>query len=96
MEARRYQYLKKEERAGRISDLRLQPRYPFEHEGSLICTYVADFCYSTPDGMVVEDVKGRVTPVYAIKRKMMKAWYGISIHEVAEVKGEWVDLRSKV
>ena len=89
MEARRYQYLKEMEKTGRISDLSLQVRFPFKHDGQLICTYVADFLYIEDGEPIVEDVKGRVTPVYAIKRKMMKAFYGKTIREVRDVKGVW-------
>lgn len=89
MEARRYQYLKEMEKTGRISDLSLQVRFPFKYDGQLICTYVADFLYIEDGEAIVEDVKGRVTPVYAIKRKMMKAFYGKTIREVRDVKGVW-------
>jgi hypothetical protein len=44
--------------------------------------YVADFVYETKDGArVIEDVKGAVTPVYAIKRHLMAA-RGLIITEV--------------
>lgn len=48
------------------------------------CVYVADFVYTdTETGeTVVEDVKGRRTKEYIIKRKLMLKEYGIRIKEV--------------
>lgn len=82
-EARRYAELKLLERAGEISDLQLQPRYPLTLNGALICTYVADFAYHDKSGgRVTEDAKGYRTPVYRLKRKMFAAQYGYEITEV--------------
>lgn len=88
-EARRYQELKLLERAGKIHSLELQRRYPLKVEGELICTYVADFVYGESDGTtiksavrIVEDTKGFQTREYKIKKKLMKAIYGIEIQEV--------------
>jgi hypothetical protein len=89
MEAKRYIVLKEMEKNGHIENLQLQVRYQFRHNDRLICTYVADFVYDEDGVPVVEDVKGRVTPVYSIKRKMMDAFYGIKIRETREVKGVW-------
>jgi hypothetical protein len=45
--------------------------------------YVADFVYTTEDGLqVVEDTKGVRTKEYIIKRKLMLWQYGIQIKEV--------------
>lgn len=83
-EAQRYSELKILEKAGTLSALRLQPRYELVVSGVKIGTYVGDFCYW--DGhescTVVEDVKGVRTPVYQLKKKLMKALYGIEIREV--------------
>ena len=47
------------------------------------CVYVADFVYTTADGLkVVEDAKGVRTPLYVLKRKLMLFIHGIKIHEV--------------
>ena len=89
MEARRYQYLKEMEKTGRISDLLLQQRYRFEYDGALVCSYVADFVYIEDGVTIVEDVKGQLTPVYRLKRRMMALWHGIKIREVRDVKGVW-------
>ena len=88
-EARRYQELKLLVRAGEISDLELQPRFALSgvsHAGGAekICTYVADFQYlNIADGeVVVEDVKGMLTPMYRMKKRWVKTQYGITIREV--------------
>lgn len=83
-EAKRYSELKLLERAGKIKELHLQPRYPLTVEGEKICTYVGDFLYRDPltGNYVLEDVKGVRTAAYNIKRKLVKAIYKIDIVEV--------------
>lgn len=81
-EAERYQALKLLERAGQIRGLQLQVRYPLTVNGQDVATYVADFTYWVGDLQVVEDAKGVRTQVYALKAKLMKALYGITIQEV--------------
>ena len=98
----RYYTLQTMEKAGEISDLRLQ--VPFEIIPAIYETvevqlktktkqvqklvqrashYVADFVYKDKDGnMVVEDSKGFRTPEYLLKKKMMRAFLGITIKEV--------------
>lgn len=45
--------------------------------------YVADFVYKDKDGnIVVEDSKGYRTKEYELKKKMMRAFLGITIKEV--------------
>ena len=45
--------------------------------------YIADFTYTDRKrGFVVEDVKGKRTDVYKMKKKLMKDIYDISITEV--------------
>lgn len=83
-EGKRYSLLKILELAGQIHDLKLQPRYDFELNGVKMGFYKADFSYieDGPDGdYIVEDVKGMKTPVYNLKKKMMKAFHGIDIFE---------------
>ncbi len=47
------------------------------------CDYIADFTYRDQfDNFIVEDVKGKRTPEYVIKRKLMLYIHGISIEEV--------------
>lgn len=82
-EAKRWGELKLLERAGEITELRRQARFPLEVNGELVCTYVADFVMRDKAGnLVVEDSKGFVTDVYKIKRKLMAAVHGIEIVEV--------------
>lgn len=78
-EARRYGELKLLQRAGKITDLKLQPRYKLVQT----VTYVADFAYYDREkGMnIVEDVKGFKTPVYKRKKKLMKEQLRIEILE---------------
>ena len=80
-EGRRYQELKLLERAGEISALELQPRFPLRVDGKLICTYVADFQYVAKGKSIatVEDVKGVQTPEFKIKRKLFETLYGVGL-----------------
>jgi hypothetical protein len=82
-EAERYCELKIMIDAGAITALRLQPSFDLIVNGQLICKYVADFdYYNWKDGIgVVEDCKGYRTPVYGLKKKLMKALHGITILE---------------
>ena len=89
-ESERYVELKLMQKAGEIQDLRLQPRFQLlikTLDGPVVCvgTYVADFAYEKLTGAfrtVVEDVKGVLTPVYRLKKKLVQALYGIEIREV--------------
>jgi len=80
-EAERYLVLRNLATHGQIDDLRLQVAYPLKVNGQLICTYVADFVYTEHDRQIVEDYKGVRLPIYKLKAKLMKAIYGIIIHE---------------
>lgn len=87
-EAKRYGELKILERAGEITDLKLQPRYPLVVNGMKVCTYVADFLYhntfrgATMAQPIVEDAKGFKTPEYKLKAKLFLALHGFPITEV--------------
>lgn len=72
-EAARWGELLLLEKAGAISNLEYQPRYPLRVNGQLICTYVADSDYFENNKRVVEDVKGFKTPVYRLKKKLLLA-----------------------
>lgn len=90
-EARRWVELGMLQRAGEITDLRRQVAYeliPAQVRPSggkeRPCSYVADFVYRRRDGReVVEDVKGKATPEYRIKRKLMLHVHGVEIVEVS-------------
>lgn len=82
-EANRYLALKAMESSKLISGLRLQVKYPIVIKEQKVCTYIADFCYHNAHGdLVVEDVKGfKKERVYLLKKKLMRACYGIEILE---------------
>lgn len=81
-EARRYGELKLLERAAQITALELQPAFRLVVNNLLICTYKADFTYQdAANNRIVEDVKGMKTPVYNLKKKLMRAIHGIEIYE---------------
>lgn len=77
-EADRYRELKLLEKAKEIRDLKLQPRFLLQQkfkdkQGNTHrkIEYVADFMYiDKDDKKIVEDVKGMMTGVYKLKKKM--------------------------
>jgi hypothetical protein len=81
-ECERYKELKHE----RVKDLKCQVPYKIVVNDVKICNYIADFVYIDHKGKtVVEDVKSEHTrklPVYRLKKKLLKACYGIDIKEV--------------
>ena len=84
-EAARWVHLQTQQRAGLISGLRRQVRFPIIINGHRVCAYVADFCYLSAGQEVVEDVKSPITrklPAYRLKVKLMLAVHGITISEV--------------
>lgn len=67
---------------GKISKLELQVPFKIIIGGKLICTYRSDFKATYPDGrVVIFDAKGFLTPMYRLKKKLMKAVHGIDIIE---------------
>lgn len=86
MEYRRYLDLTMMQRAGAISDLRRQVKYPLILEGVLVCTYIADFVYTQDGQEVVEDSKGYRTPEFRQKKRLMKEVLGIDILETGTGK----------
>jgi hypothetical protein len=81
-EARRYGELKLLEKAGKIEQLELQPRFKLLVNGCPICTYVGDFFYYERGQPVVEDAKGFRTREYKLKKKLLAALRGLEIKEV--------------
>lgn len=81
MEGNRYLQLKLLERANKITNLQLQPRFllqeSFKKNGKAYrkMEYIADFQYEENGQTVVEDVKGKETEVFKIKRKMFEYQY---------------------
>lgn len=80
-EGRRWLDLQLLAKAGRITGLERQVRFPLEVDGQRIGCYVADFVYYRGSERVVEDVKGAKTALYKWKAKHFAAQYG---HEIAE------------
>ena len=83
-EAGRYFELKLLKAAGGISQLTCQVRFQLRVNDELICSYVADFVYIDliSGQRVVEDVKGKRTREYIIKKRLMKACHNIEVQEV--------------
>lgn len=82
-EANRWCELKLLERAGKIQHLQRQVKYALipKQEGERAVEYIADFVYRENGNLVVEDVKGKKTKDYIIKRKLMLWVHGIKIKE---------------
>lgn len=80
-EAQHYRRLSARARAGAITDLRRQVRWPIYAGGQVAAHYVADFQYQTvPDGQLcVEDVKGYDTDLSKLKRKLVEMTHGITV-----------------
>jgi hypothetical protein len=80
-EAKRYSLLVILQKMGKITALNTQVKFTlFE------CNYIADFTYFDFEkkAFIVEDVKSVATKkltVYRLKKKQMKAMYGIEIYE---------------
>ena len=88
-EARRYRELRLLERAGEISQLELQPKFPLwatEQDEKPFAYYIADFRYldKRSGRLTVEDVKSRATrtAVYRLKKQLMQKQHGIVVIEV--------------
>lgn len=90
-EARRYLVLKQMEKDGLIHNLQLQvpfeliPPFEIEIDGKKRkrrrMEYIADFVYYINNVKVVEDVKGRKTEVYKIKKKIFEYKFKTTIKE---------------
>jgi hypothetical protein len=80
-EARRYEVLAMLQRTGNIESLKIHVTYPITINGQKICSYEADFVYYCKDSgkVIIEDVKGVETPIFKLKKKLMKAVLGFEI-----------------
>lgn len=80
LESRRFQELKLLCSAGEIKDLGRQKKYVFIVNGIRIGSYTADFVYINSCGQViVEDTKGVKTRDWPLRKKLMKACFGIEV-----------------
>jgi hypothetical protein len=85
LEARRCTELHVMQRGGLIHDLEAhpQPRFTLDVNGVHIANYFPDFSYVTDAGeTVIEDTKGFQTDVYRLKKRLVKALYGLDVREV--------------
>lgn len=81
-EAAQWIELREMEKARRISGLRRGKAYNIVINGQKVCSYTPDFEFvGEHGGWVVMDYKGFRTPVYNLKKKLMKAVFGIEIAE---------------
>ena len=86
-EAKRARDLKIMQKVGDISELKEQPRFKFDgltYDSGRTVTYRADFEYIEDGVRIIEDVKSIATrtPVYKIKKALMRVYYGIEVREV--------------
>lgn len=81
-EMKRYLVLKDREEVGAIEELELQPRFRlidgFDYRGEHIypVNYTADFQYVQDGEVVIEEVKGRETRDFKLRKKMFLQKYG--------------------
>lgn len=81
LEAKRYKQLALLEKTGEIKGLKLQPKFllqeGFKKNGKTYrkIEYIADFMYIENGQVIVEDVKGKETEVFKLKRKMFEHEY---------------------
>ena len=80
-EGRRWIDLNRLQDAFHISGLKRQVMFRFKHNGIDLGYYKADFTYIKDGELVVEDVKGYKTPIYKLKKKLVKALTKIEILE---------------
>jgi hypothetical protein len=86
-ESERYLFLKSLVSLGIISQLEIHRTFDLHcPSGEKITWYEADFVYVRDGEQVVEDCKGHLTDMYKLKRRWMKAEYGIVIQEVYKGK----------
>lgn len=65
-----------------VLEIEEQVKYPITINNQLICSYILDFKVTYSDRIEYVDFKGVKTPIYKLKKKMMKALYNIDIKEV--------------
>lgn len=80
-ESKRYKELVLLQRAGKITELQLQPKFllqeSFRKNGKTYrkIEYIADFMYEENGQVIVEDVKGKETEVFKLKHKLFEKKY---------------------
>jgi type IV secretory pathway protease TraF len=73
-----------QERLGYISHLERQVKFYLTINGQQVCSYVADAVYfdTTTKQRIVADSKGVSTPVFKLKKRLMKALLNIEVQEI--------------
>ncbi len=80
-EGKRWLELTELQRTGEITELERQVRIPLVVNGVKVCTYIADFKFTARGVETFEDTKGYKTPVYRLKKRLLKAILGIDLNE---------------
>jgi hypothetical protein len=81
-EGRYYAELKLRRQAGEVVRFEMQVPFQISINDKKVCKYYADFVEYWRDGSRhVVDVKGRKTAVYQLKKKLVRACFGIEIEE---------------
>ncbi len=94
-EADRYTTLLMMQKAGEISLLQRQPPFECRVNGVLVTTYIADFRYYKDGALVVEDVKGKATETYELKKKLVEAIYNVYVKEIRPRRKPSAKVKSK-
>lgn len=100
-EGQYYLHLKEKQHRGEILAFKLQPRFmlqeAFKKDGKTFraIEYIADFEIIHPDESIeIVDVKGMITPDFAIKRKLFEKRYPYKLSLMKYVKkfGGWISV----
>ena len=94
-EANRYAQLKLMERAKAIYDVKVQPAYLLRVNGTAIGTYRPDFSYQDGERIVVEDVKGIITPEASLRMRVFMAAYPAIELRIVDRKGNSEPFRQR-
>ncbi|MFK0273673.1 DUF1064 domain-containing protein [Ensifer sp. NPDC090286] len=83
-EASFYAVLKQREKAGEVTDIERQREYDLMVNGVLVARYRADFVFfdRRDRSRRVVDIKGVATRDFTMKRKLMKACFGIEVEVI--------------
>jgi hypothetical protein len=80
-EAARYVELKLLQKQGHIKNLERQVRVDVTHNATLLFFWKADFAYFENGKRIYEDVKGFETPLWRLKKKILKAMLNIHVRQ---------------
>lgn len=81
--AAKFDTLRKAAGKDKVVKVERQIEFPFIHNEVKICKYVCDFRLTMGDGRIrYLDIKGFETREFSIKRKLLKAFYGIEIEVI--------------